>query len=173
MDQDLGLVDSLTPESIGEPGRRTFKITATSSRGEAVVWMEKEQLFQIGVSIKQLTATRSTPSQPSEFVPDTAPGPIPVSAEFKTGELSLKHDGGSDVFTLEARSMETEEDDHLTQPDSVQFSFTRRLGEQMADRALEIVAAGRKPCQLCGGPINPDGHFCVKVNGHRQGRGQD
>ena len=173
MDQDLGLVDSLTPESIGEPGRRTFKITAMSSRGEAIVWMEKEQLFQIGVSVKQLTAARSAPDQPAEFVPDTPPGPFPVAAEFKTGELALKHDGVSDVFTLEARSMESEEDDPLTQPDSVQFSFTRQVGEQMADRALEIVASGRKPCPLCGGPIDPSGHFCVKVNGHRQGRGQD
>ena len=173
MDQDLGLVDSLTPESIGEPGQRTFKITATSSRGEAIVWMEKEQLFQIGVSVKQLTATRKEPSQPAEFVPDSPAGPFPIAAEFNTGELALKHDGASDVFTLEAKSGESDEENPSTEPDSVQFSFTRRLGEQMADRALEIVAAGRRPCPLCGGPINPDGHFCVKVNGHRQGRGQD
>ena len=173
MDQDLGLVDSLTPESIGEPGQRTFRITATSSRGEAIVWMEKEQLFQIGVSVKQLTATRKEPSQPAEFVPDSPAGPFPIAAEFKTGELALKHDGASDVFTLEAKSGESDEENPSTEPDSVQFSFTRRLGEQMADRALEIVAAGRRPCPLCGGPINPDGHFCVKVNGHRQGRGQD
>ena len=173
MDQDLGLVDSLTPESIGEPGQRTFKITATSSRGEAIVWMEKEQLFQIGVSVKQLTATRKEPSQPAEFVPDSPAGPFPIAAEFKTGELALKHDGASDVFTLEAKSGESDEENPSTEPDSVQFSFTRRLGEQMADKALEIVAAGRRPCPLCGGPINPDGHFCVKVNGHRQGRGQD
>ena len=173
MDQDLGLVDSLTPESIGEPGQRTFKITATSSRGEAIVWMEKEQLFQISVSVKQLTATRNEPSQPVQFVPDSPPGPFPIAAEFKTGELALKHDGASDVFTLKARSGESEEEDPSAQPDSVQFSFTRRLGEQMADRALAIVAAGRKPCPLCGGPINPDGHFCVKVNGHRQSSSRD
>ena len=172
MDQDLGLVDSLTAESIGQPGQRTFNLTATSSRGEAIVWMEKEQLFQVGVSIKQLMATRKAPAVPTEFVPDTPAGPFPISAEFKTGELALKHDGASDVFTLEARSMESDEDDPLSQPDSVQFSFSRRLGEQMADRALEIVAAGRQPCPLCGGPINPDGHFCVKVNGHRQSRDQ-
>ena len=68
--------------------------------------------------------------------------------------------------------MESDEDDPISQPDSVQFSFSRRRGEQMADRALEIVAAGRRPCPLCGGPINPDGHFCVKVNGHRQSSDQ-
>ena len=77
MDQDLGLVDSLTPESIGEPGQRTFKITATSSRGEAIVWMEKEQLFQIGVSVKQLTATRKEPSQPSAVRARYPARPVP------------------------------------------------------------------------------------------------
>ncbi len=173
MDQDLGLVDSLTPETIGEPGKRTFNITATNSRGQAIVWMEKEQLFQVAVSVKQLTSTRKETLDPVPFISETPPGPFPVAAEFKTGELALKHDGASDVFTLEARSGESDEQDPTARPDSVQFSFTRRLGEQMADRALEIVAAGRKPCPLCGGPINPDGHFCVKVNGHRRGSSRD
>ena len=54
------------------------------------MWMEKEQLFQISVSVKQLTATRNEPSQPAQFVPDSPPGPFPISAEFKTGELAFE-----------------------------------------------------------------------------------
>ncbi len=167
MHHDLGLVDSLTPQSLGEPGQRTFKITAASGHGQAIVWMEKEQLFQIGISIKQFIATRSGAASPSPFVPDQTPGFGPVYVEFKAGEMSLKYDSSSDVFTLAATKVEAEEDDG-EEEESVQFSFARAEADEMADAALEIVAAGRRPCMLCGRPIDPGGHFCVKVNGHRE-----
>ncbi len=131
--------------------------------------MEKEQLFQIGVSVKQVISTRKATPFPEAFAADSPPEPIPIESEFKSGEMSLKHDASSDVFTLSAQKMETEDEDDGGGSESVQFSFTRRFAEEMAERALEIVAAGRKPCLLCGGPVDPRGHFCVKVNGHRAG----
>jgi predicted amidophosphoribosyltransferase len=29
------------------------------------------------------------------------------------------------------------------------------------------VAAGRPICSMCGQPIDPEGHFCPRKNGHR------
>ena len=31
----------------------------------------------------------------------------------------------------------------------------------------EVVAAGRPTCAMCGEPIDPEGHFCPRRNGHR------
>ena len=31
-------------------------------------------------------------------------------------------------------------------------------------RAQAVVAAGRPPCQFCGGPLDPEGHPCPKMN---------
>jgi uncharacterized repeat protein (TIGR03847 family) len=36
----------------------------------------------------------------------------------------------------------------------------------LARHAAAIVAAGRPICVLCGRPIDPEGHFCPKRNGH-------
>lgn len=167
--QDLGMVHSVEAEAIGEPGKRTFKITATSGRGTAIVWMEKEQLFQVGVAIKRFqTEEPATSPIPA----GEEPGAVDmVIAEFKAGEMSVRHDTRTGVMTLAATAMlpleedETETDEPLP---AVEFSFAGRMAARLADRALEVCAAGRKTCPLCGGPIDPEGHFCVKTNGHRQ-----
>jgi len=33
-------------------------------------------------------------------------------------------------------------------------------------RNAEVVAQGRPVCPLCGQPMDPDGHFCPRANGH-------
>ena len=163
---DLGLVDFLSCESIGEPGQRTFNIIARSERGKTVVWMEKEQLFQVGISLRQFLATRETPPDPAPFDAPPIDSPVPVHVEFKTGDMSLQHDPASDVFTLIATDIpdEERESEPLAQ---VIFSFQRSQAEEISTRSVAIVKAGRKPCPLCEAPLTPgENHFCAKVNGY-------
>ena len=90
---DLGLTDSIEAETLGEPGQRTFNIKARSGRGEAVVWMEKEQLFQVGVSLKQFLATRESTADPVPFSPAHPETSYPIEIEFKItreGKLAIK-----------------------------------------------------------------------------------
>ena len=163
---DLGLVDYLHCESIGEPGQRTFNITARSDRGEAVIWMEKEQLFQVGISLKQFLATRQNPSNPSMFDFPDIDSRVPVHVEFKASEMSLRHDAKSDVFTIVATDENSEQLEDETSVDII-FSFKRSQAEEISKRSINVVAAGRKPCPLCTAPLDPQtGHFCVKVNGY-------
>jgi uncharacterized repeat protein (TIGR03847 family) len=163
---DLGLVDYLHCEAIGEPGQRTFNITARSERGEMVVWMEKEQLFQVGISLKQFLVTHETPPDPAPFDVPPIDSPVPVHVEFKTGDMSLRHDPAADVFTLVASDIPREETGSEPLAE-ITFSFTRDKAEEIAQRSVEIVAAGRRPCPLCEAPLTPgENHFCVKVNGY-------
>jgi uncharacterized repeat protein (TIGR03847 family) len=169
---DLGLVDSIVAEAEGRPGERTFKMTAKSARGKAIIWLEKEQLLQVGISLKQFAAARPRVSNPAPFISD-ATSSRGVEVEFKAGDMSLRHDTPSDVFTLSASNASEDDDQPAAgQPEGqrveVQLSFVRADAEKLADDALEVVAAGRKPCPLCGGPLDPGGHFCVRRNGHRK-----
>ena len=50
-------VTSLRAESLGEPGQRTFRILVDSGSSSAIIWLEKEQLFQLALSIHQILAT--------------------------------------------------------------------------------------------------------------------
>ena len=63
-------VTKLRSEAVGEPGSRTFRILVESGSSSAVIWIEKEQLFQLALAIQQLlvaaTEEPSSPSRPPE-----------------------------------------------------------------------------------------------------------
>lgn len=167
---DLGLVDTIDATDVGEPGQRTFRLTATSSRGEAIIWMEKEQMFQIGLSIKQFVALEDPPASPSSFESDYSAPATPGKVEFKASELHIHHDPQTDVFTIEATDPDSEfENDNEEPSTTVQFSFTRDIGVRLSEATLEAVSKGRPRCELCGGPKDPAGHICPKTNGHHKG----
>jgi uncharacterized repeat protein (TIGR03847 family) len=128
--------------------------------------MEKEQLFQVAVSLKQFLVARESPVDPAPFkIPDTGAS-LPVRVEFKTGEMSLRHDPESDVFTLFACDISREENDSEPVAE-ITFSFSRDKADDLVKRSLKIIAAGRRPCPLCEAPLTlGEHHFCVKVNGH-------
>ncbi len=165
---DLGLVDSIRAETIGEPGQRTFNINARSARGQAIVWMEKDQLLQLSLAIRQLSEEQKATDSPAAFVPEYAHSGEPVSIEFKAGDMRLRYDGATDVFTMEAtdpgnRDEEEPDDEERV---AVQFSFRRSAAVEMAEEGQKIVASGRPICPYCHSAINPDGHVCPKTNGH-------
>jgi uncharacterized repeat protein (TIGR03847 family) len=56
-----------------------------------------------------------------------------------------------------------EEDDG---PDTLRVRLTIEVARSFVNRALEVVAAGRLPCPLCGQPLDPGGHICPRRNGH-------
>jgi uncharacterized repeat protein (TIGR03847 family) len=44
--------------------------------------------------------------------------------------------------------------------------FTAAQARAMATRGTAAVERGRPPCPLCGGPLDPSGHVCPRLNGH-------
>jgi uncharacterized repeat protein (TIGR03847 family) len=59
--------------------------------------------------------------------------------------------------------IDTDEDEG---PDTLRVRMTAQAARGFVSRALEIVAAGRLPCPLCGQPLDPQGHICPRRNGH-------
>ena len=46
------------------------------------------------------------------------------------------------------------------------FFYDNKYAQYFANESLKIVSQGRPICSLCFNPINEDGHFCIKLNGH-------
>ena len=44
--------------------------------------------------------------------------------------------------------------------------LTAAQARAMAARGATAVERGRPPCPLCGGPLDPSGHVCPRLNGH-------
>jgi uncharacterized repeat protein (TIGR03847 family) len=57
-------------------------------------------------------------------------------------------------------------DDDDEGPDLLRVRLTAAAARGFVNRAIEVVAAGRLPCPLCGQPLDPQGHICPRRNGH-------
>ena len=50
----------------------------------------------------------------------------------------------------------------------IKFEFNNFLSQKFAKKSFDLISKGRPICMLCFNPINDDGHFCIKMNGHIQ-----
>ena len=152
---DLGECRILEPEYVGEPGRRTFRLRARCEQGSAVLWLEKGELYQLAVTVKQLlrSAVRTTGAPVSAADIEAA-----ADHEFKVTGLSLGHDRRSGRYVIIAQASEDEDD-------AVALWAPTTLLDRMADRAFEVHDGGRPRCPLCGRSMGPDGtHRCPRAN---------
>ena len=160
---DLGSVSRITPEALGDPGKRTFRILLESGAASACMWLEKEQLYQLGLYLQEAVASISSDDPPGEeAAPEPQWGGGLVNIDFKIGKTSLAHNAANNTFLLVAHNLEEAEDSEPT----VSFSLALNQAEELAKEALRVCAAGRPLCGLCGRPIDPEGHVCPRANGH-------
>jgi uncharacterized repeat protein (TIGR03847 family) len=59
-----------------------------------------------------------------------------------------------------------EDDDDDGEGYLARLYFTAAQARAMATRGSAAVEQGRPPCPLCGGPLDPSGHVCPRLNGH-------
>src|SRR6516164_2656914 len=52
-------------------------------------------------------------------------------------------------------------------PGVLRVRISPAAARAFAERALQLVSAGRPPCPLCGLPLDVSGHVCPRQNGHR------
>ncbi len=166
----LGIVDSLQVLTFGEPGQRTFNLTADSERGSVVVWLEKEQLYNIAFSLGT-ALERMDPDQPivDRALPDIPPA-SEGDADIKAARIAMQYDSGRKVFLFVAAGINLEQleaDEEDPDPFIVQFGFSHQQAVFIAERGMEIVAAGRPICPYCNIAINRgEEHMCQRRNGH-------
>lgn len=166
----MGSLSGVEAETFGEPGRRTFRLNLDAGEIHCKVWLEKEQLSQLGVYLQDAVksmpeAERDRESQHQE--PEWSGG---EELDFKAGQMLVNLDKPANSFYIlayervdpEAEAPEAEAQD----PVSVSFWISPTQARALSENALRICAAGRPNCFLCGQPINPEGHVCPRSNGH-------
>ena len=52
-------------------------------------------------------------------------------------------------------------------PERARFWATREQMLSLARHGAMVCAHGRPRCRLCGNPLEPEGHRCPALNGHR------
>jgi uncharacterized repeat protein (TIGR03847 family) len=177
--RDLDPVTRLTADAVGEPGQRTFYLQAASGADQVTLLVEKEQVRRLAESLQswlpELAADR--PEDPEEARLAEA-GELalsePVEADFRVGQLSLSYDPERDRVVVVATELlaggEEEEDapaELVPEPQEVRLFVTRPQLRVLARHGSQVVARGRPLCPLCGNPLDPAGHVCPALNGHR------
>lgn len=163
---DLGKATSIKASAIGVPGERRFRCAVQAPGGSATLWVEKEQLLQLGVSIKRLLAQvpeGADPPRGGPGIPLNDPLAAQRTWDFQVGALTLGHDSSRNLFIVAARDVDADEDALPL----LRFWLAGQQLDTLAEEAFEVCAAGRPLCPLCHAPVDPnETHICPKSNGH-------
>ncbi len=173
--------DRFIAGTVGEPGDRTFYLQASENVRTISVTIEKQQVAVLAERLGSLleeVANRfgaDIPEEAPEELVDVDPLKVPVEEEFRVGTMGLGWDAESKAVVIELLAItegEVDEtvvlDDTEEGPDAVRVFLTPAAARAFAERADRVVNAGRKPCPLCGEPLDPAGHICPRQNGYRR-----
>lgn len=156
---DYASVSRITAGAVGEPGKRAFFLQLRSGGALVSLAVEKEQLRVLAARLEEVFAEVSVPA--AEKMPDMKLEE-PIDAAWRVGLISLSYDEASSDFEISLVELVEEGQD----PATGHFHATVSQMQALARHALELVAAGRPPCPMCGGPIDHDGGVCPRLNGH-------
>ncbi|MCX4750136.1 DUF3090 domain-containing protein [Kitasatospora sp. NBC_01287] len=175
--------------TVGQPGSRAFFLQASARGRITSVLLEKTQVAALAERVEEVLdeALRRSGGEapipavaPVELV-DTAPLDLPLEQEFRVGTMALAWDSSDGYLVVEAQAViegpEDDDDEAAAElafeddengPDMLRVRLTGAMARVFAKRALDLVAAGRKPCPFCNLPLDPEGHLCPRQNGYKR-----
>lgn len=162
---DLDPVSFITLGTVGPPGQRTFFLQAAQGRQVVSLAMEKEQAVALAASIERLLAGLKLPGVMTIAEADVLNPAMdllhPLEPVFHVVEMGLGVDDERGAIVL--LSLEAADDEPGQR---VRFVADYDQMRRLARRTIAVVEQGRPVCPLCGRPIDPQGHFCPRTNGH-------
>jgi uncharacterized repeat protein (TIGR03847 family) len=168
---DLQPISHITTDAIGQPGKRIFYLQGWQGQRTYTLIVEKIQIQSLAVGFEQFLADiqQRNPDLP-EASADYEEGMMhiqpPVDPIFRVGELSLGYDVERDLVVLVTKELLGEDEDP-EQARVVRFWCTRSQLRALCHWGMEIASRGRPFCPQCGEPMDIEGHFCPKKNGHK------
>jgi uncharacterized repeat protein (TIGR03847 family) len=168
--RELDPLTHLVADAVGVPGKRTFFLQAASGTDQVTLLIEKEQVATLATRLDewlpQLAGDR--PEDPDDVAAAEA-GEMalrePLVPDFRVGQLQLIYDPERDRVVVAAVELPEGDDDEDGQ--EVHLVATRAQLRRLASHGAQVVSAGRPACPVCGNPMDPEGHECPAMNGHR------
>ena len=152
---DLGICSLIEPQFVGVPGARTFRLYVLGENESALLWLEKEELYELALTIKQLLRSPVRETGEPTYSDDMG---IDVDVDQKVTGLSLGYDQESGRYMILASIPGSIED-------AVLMWLEPSVMNWLADRAFEVHGSGRSKCPLCHSLIADDkAHSCPRYN---------
>src|SRR5947209_359432 len=183
MSIELGSVELLGVDAIGQPGQRRFCIFARGRRASALMWMEKEQLNRLSLTLDRVLAQltegqvlRTEAQAGIRPTPTGMPANFPRTPEYdlRQSQIGLAYDERDNMFACTITPLEIlleagqEPQALLLEEDAVTFQFSQKQAQDLSNVINVLVSGGRPVCPLCHTPLDGGPHACVKQNGHHE-----
>jgi uncharacterized repeat protein (TIGR03847 family) len=171
IDLTLNPVNHITVDAIGKPGNRVFYIQGRKDSEIISLIIEKVQLQSLIIGVNDFLEEISNQfNKSAEFELDIQEEAMqinpPVDPLFRVGDMGLAYDESGDMVCIIAK--ETPTDAGIVEGGIVRFWCTRKQLQTLANWSLIVIERGRPICPQCGEPMETEGHFCPKKNGHKK-----
>lgn len=168
---DLRPVTHILADAIGPPGKRVFYLQGWQDDRTVTLIVEKFQIQSLAIGLEQFLVELDEkypglPDASADYEEEKMHIHPPVDPLFRVGELGLGYDVEDDMIILVAREALPEDED-TEQAGVVRFWCSRAQLRSMSNWGIEVASRGRPTCTQCGQPMDPEGHFCPKKNGHK------
>jgi uncharacterized repeat protein (TIGR03847 family) len=165
---DLNPVVYITADAVGPPGQRVFYLQASQGDTLVTLVLEKEQVQALAISVEQMLEEleKRRPQSAGEIELISQYDLVlrePIEPAFRVGQLGLGYDEEADLLIVVAQEL-TDDSEEMS---VARFWATRAQMKALSEHSLNVVQAGRPTCPLCGQPMDPEGHFCPRRNGHQ------
>jgi uncharacterized repeat protein (TIGR03847 family) len=171
-------VDAISAGAVGEPGKREFFLQARHQGTQLTVLLEKEQVATLAREAMDFLdrLAEQFPEAPGDdgAVLDLEAGlREPTVPLFRVRVIGIGFDPQARRVLLELREYpdadsaeigDDEESDLESDGYVARVYASRAQVRAMCRRGVLAVAAGRPPCPLCAGPMDPAGHTCPRWN---------
>jgi uncharacterized repeat protein (TIGR03847 family) len=168
---DLPELDRFTTGTIGPPGQRVFYLQASGGGRVLSLRLEKGQVAALAQYLAELLSDLPAPADAE--VPEDIELEEPVVAEWVVGSIGVVFDETRDRMLIRVDEIPVVDEagepveDVEAELGSARFALTRGQVAGFVAHAAGVVASGRPACELCGRPKDPEGHMCIKTNGHK------
>lgn len=164
---ELEDLTAFTTGAVGQPGSRTFYLQARTPTITLSVKCEKGQVEALAQYLDRLL--EDLPLATDLPHPSQLELIEPVVSLWVLGAMGIAYDPEGDRFVMQLEEgVATDEEgnplDDIEDQGALRVKLTRGQVRAFVDHAKDIVAAGRPPCRWCSLPIDPDGHYCPRMN---------
>lgn len=162
---DMNPCDRITVGTLGEPGNRTFYLQGVQGLDSYTVLIEKEQANALAQALEETLSKLEDdyelrPARADKVSARDLEMQLPIEERFRVATLGIGYETGSGLVVISCEGADVEGDA------SVRYWITRDQAAALIRHCRSVIAGGRPICPLCGQPMDPEGHFCPRRNGH-------
>jgi uncharacterized repeat protein (TIGR03847 family) len=168
---ELKPASSITTGAIGPPGQRVFYLQARKEDILLTLIIEKQQMQALALGAEKflLNLQQRFPHlavASGQHNEESMQLQQPIDPAFRVGQIALGYDEELDLVLLVVREYASA-DAQIEDLAVARLWCTRTQLLAMCSLGLELAGRGRPICGNCGEPIDPQGHFCPRRNGHK------